>query len=586
MTDIIHTPAQSLRAAAPADTPTRQDLLMLALSLVFGGIVVWQLRQEWAKDVLWPWLFLLIAMFMAAQALRGLELWLPGEPILPRLAAFPTSQRNLIGSNLITASILLSGLIVWRLWPDYHQWHGTPILWMAALILLLLGTWLIGAVGRGSPRAATALTLWPDSLRNHWLEIAAFLLIFALAIFLRTYRLNSIPPGIYVDETNGALDSLYILEGRDVSPFGTGWYGTPNGYLYYMAGIFKLFGANWLSLKLVSLIAAVLTVPAVYLLGKLMFGPLAGLGAMLLIAVSRWHLSMSRWGWNETAPQLFQVLAMFFLLRGLRDRRALDYALSGLLTGFSIYAYLSARLAAATLLLYILYWLLSDPSGLRVSLRRSWLGLVIMMLAAGVAIAPLAVTYLTDPFTFSNRVDEISVFRDVREQGSLSPLTENIRDILKFFHQTGDPQGKHNLPDEPMADPVTGLLFAIGLAYAVVGWRDQRHVLLIIWLVLGLAGSFLSSQHESPQSYRSLTALPAVVLMAADILDRITRALYRGLHEQNLFVSTPRAASMAAGTVLVLVLSGAALWESNVYFGRQAASVDVLRGFNPPRIMW
>jgi hypothetical protein len=316
MNQVVDAQIHPLRATAPADTQTRQHLITLALALILGSVVVWQLRQAWAKDALWPWFVLLVAMFMAAQALRGLELWLPGEPILPRLASFSSSQRLLIASNLMTAAILLTGLIVWRLWPDYHQWHGTPILWLAALILLLVGAWLIGAVGRGSPRAATALTLWSNSSRNRWLEVIAFVLIFALAIFLRTYRFNSIPPGIYVDETNGAIDSLYILEGRDVSPFGIGWYGVPNGSFYYMAGIFKIFGATWLGLKLVSLITAILTVPAVYLLGRLMFGPLAGLSAMLLMAVSRWHLSMSRWGWNETAPPLLQVLATFFLIRG------------------------------------------------------------------------------------------------------------------------------------------------------------------------------------------------------------------------------------------------------------------------------
>jgi 4-amino-4-deoxy-L-arabinose transferase-like glycosyltransferase len=581
MTETVNSQIQPLRVAAPADAKIRQHQFTLTLALVFGGIVVWQLRQEWAKEVLWPWLFLLVAMFMAAQALRGLELWLPGEPILPNLAPFTTSQRLLIGSNLITAALLLTGLIVWRLWPDYKQWHGTPVLWLAAIILLLIGVWLIGAVGRGAPRAATALTMWPDSTRNRWLEVVAFILIFALAIFLRTYRISSIPPGIYVDETNGALDSLYILEGRDASPFGTGWYGTPNGFLYFMAGIFKLFGANWMSLKFVSLLAAILTVPAVYLLGRLMFGPIAGLSAMTLMAVSRWHLSLSRWGWNEMAPPLFQVLATFFLIRGLRARRAFDYALSGLLMGLSIYTYLSARLAAATLLLYILYWLVSDPSGLRSSLRRSWLGLIILGVAAIVTIAPIAVTYITDSFAFNNRVSEISVFRDVRDQGSLAPLTQNIGDILKFFHQTGDLQGKHNLPGEPMADPITGLLFAIGVAYAIVGWRDQRRVLLLIWLVLGLAGSFLSSQHESPQSYRALTALPAVVLLSADVLDRIGRAVYRILREQALATVYPLVPSWVAGGTIVLALLSATLWESNVYFGRQASSIDVLRGFNP-----
>lgn len=581
MNQIADAQIQPQRAVASGDAQTRQSLLTLALALAIGGIVVWQLRQEWAKEVLWPWIFLLAVMFLAARALHGLELWLPGEPILPRLAAFPTSQRLLISSNLITLSIALTGAIIWRLWPDYQQWHGTPLLWLAAMVLLLAGVWVIGAVGRGSPRAATALTLWSDSTRNRWLEGIAFLLIFALAIFLRTYRLDSIPPGIYVDETNGGLDALYILEGNDASPFGTGWYGTPNGFIYFMAGIFKVFGANWLGLKLVSLIAAILTVPAVYLLGRLMFGPLAGLSAMTLIAVSRWHLSMSRWGWNETAPPLFQVLATFFLLRGLRDRRALDYALSGLLMGLSIYTYLSARLAVVTILLYILYWFLSDPSGLRASLRRSWLGLSILIIAAIVTVAPIAVTYIKDPFAYNNRVAEISIFRDIREQGSLTPLTSNIGDILKFFHQTGDHQGKHNLPYEPMTDPITGLLFAIGVGYAIVAWRDQRNILLLIWLVLGLAGSFLSSQHESPQSYRALTALPAVALLAANVLDRIGRAVYRILQNGALANVYPFLPAGAAGGTIVLALLGATLWESNVYFGRQATSIAVVEGFNP-----
>jgi hypothetical protein len=198
-----------------------------------------------------------------------------------------------------------------------------------------------------------------------------------------------------------------------------------------------------------------------------------------------------------------------------------------------------------------------------------------------VAAAPIAVTYITDPFTYSNRVSEISIFRDVRDQRSLQPLIWNIGDILKFFHQTGDHQGKHNLPDEPMADPITGLLFAIGVGYAIIGWRDQRNVLLLLWLVIGLAGSFLSSHHESPQSYRSLTALPAVVLLAANVLDRFGRAIYRVFREGELASQYPFLPVYAAGGTIVLALLGATLWESSVYFGRQAASMDVVRGFNP-----
>jgi len=290
-----------------------------------------------------------------------------------------------------------------------------------------------------------------------------------------------------------------------------------------MAGLFKLLGANHFSLKAASLIPAILTVLAIYPLGRLLFGQVGGLSAMLLMAVSRWHLSMSRWGWNETAPPLFQILATFFLIRGLRERRALDFGLAGLISGLMMYTYLSSRLALATLGVFALYWLLMDPQGPIAGFRRHWRGLALFVLAWAVAVGPIAVTHITDPFTFSNRVNIISIMNDIRDAGSYQPLWNNIRDHARFFHQIGDHQGKHNLPDEPETDPLTGLLFVVGLGYGLLRLRDRRRGLLWLWLLFGMAGGVLSSNHESPQSYRTLTAVPAVALLAGDVLARLAR---------------------------------------------------------------
>lgn len=564
----------------PTQRGASRELLILLEAFVLGGIAIWLLREEWAKAAFWPWLLLLAAMSGGAWSLKRLEPCLRGEPILPRPARLPSPRNRAIGIACMAVAIALASWVVLRLLVDHAKWRGTPPVWIASVVLALLGASLIRAVGEAAPRAASARVVWSDSRRNQWLELAAFLAIFLLAIFLRTYRLDTIPPGIFVDETNGALDALYILEGRPVSPFTTGWYGTPNGYFYYMAEIFRLFGANWYSLKLASILPALLTVPAVYLLARQLFGPLAGLSAMLLMAVSRWHLTMSRWGWNETAPPLFQVLAFCFLLRGLRDRRALDYALCGALLGLSQYTYLSSRLVVLTLAVFALYWCLSDASGLLWGLRRSWVGLTIAFVVAVVAAAPILVTYVTDPFAFGNRVSQVSVIEDVRAQGSYVPLIGNITDILKFFHQTGDANGRHNLPGEPMADPFTGLLFGIGLAYAIAAWRDQRSVLLLLWLVIGLAGSFLSTHQDSPQAYRTLTALPAVVMLAGGTLERGARATYGWLRTYSPAGVRSAVASLGAAGVIIVFLAGATVWESSVYFGPQANSMAVLRSFN------
>ncbi len=516
-----------------------------------------------------------------------MERWLPDGQLPARVADFPPVRQQFWGLGVLAAAVISVALIAAILWPNYRlNWPGTVLPWAISMLLAMIGGWLLYALGRPAVDDANA-RLAADSDRQPRLTIAprwelvAFGLILALAVFLRIYRLNEIPAGIYVDETNGALDALYILQGRAASPFGVGWYETPNGYIYYMAALFKWFGATYLSLKAASLIPAILTVPAVYLLARQMFGPITGLLAMTFMASSRWHLTMSRWGWNETAPPLFQVLAAFFLLRGLRERRALDFTLGGLITGLVVYTYLSSRLAVATLGLFAIYWLLTDPEGPIRSWRRHWMGFAIFLIASLIAVTPILVTYVTDPFTFGNRVSEISIFNEVRAKNSYQPLIDNITDHLKFFHQTGDRHGKHNLPGEPQTDPVTGLLFVVGLGYGLLRLRDRRRGLLWLWLLLAMVGGILSVRHESPQAYRTLNAVPAIAILAADVLYR-TGAGLAGLRER--VFGEKKGISQVLGVLGVFVViagaSAGAAWESTVYFGRQADSQAVQASFN------
>ncbi len=132
---------QPPRLAAPAGARTATDLLTLGIALIIGAFSVWQLRQEWAKEggAELLWLLLIAAIFAAATALRRLDVWLPGEPVLPRLAAFRDRQRLTRGAICIGIALLLTSWIVLRLWPDYHTWQGTPLPWLVALGLMLAG---------------------------------------------------------------------------------------------------------------------------------------------------------------------------------------------------------------------------------------------------------------------------------------------------------------------------------------------------------------------------------------------------------------------------------------------------------------
>src|SRR5512147_2536886 len=131
-----------------------RHLLLLLGALLLGAAAVWLLREDWAK--------------------KGFLLWIPGTPMPPRLAQFAPARRRTIGIVCLGLALLATAWLVFRLWPDYHRWHGTPIFWFVALILMVAGAWLLSAVGHGAPRAATASTLWTPSRRNRMLELAAF----------------------------------------------------------------------------------------------------------------------------------------------------------------------------------------------------------------------------------------------------------------------------------------------------------------------------------------------------------------------------------------------------------------------------
>ena len=143
-----------MREPAATDSLTRRNLFFLGLSLLIGAVAIYLLRRPWAPQEFWPWLVLLVSMFLGAYALKGLQLWLPGQPIYPLLAVSPKTRFRLLGVIYIIAAFALTTWIVLHLWPDYANWSGMPLLWVTAIVLILIGAFSIGAANRTGPLPA------------------------------------------------------------------------------------------------------------------------------------------------------------------------------------------------------------------------------------------------------------------------------------------------------------------------------------------------------------------------------------------------------------------------------------------------
>ena len=105
---------------------------------------------------------------------------------------------------------------------------------------------------------------------------------------------------------------------------------------------------------------------------------------------------------------------------------------------------------------------------------------------------PLLVTYARNPFTFSNRSQQVSILVDMQDyyqqqrgqpapkivgqamravglpkEISLLPLQESTLRHVEMFLAFGDRNPRHNLPGAPMLDPITGSLLILALGFAL-----------------------------------------------------------------------------------------------------------------------
>ncbi len=499
-----------------------------------------------------------------------------------------------LGMVVLAFGLVLTGLALVDLWRAPFAWEMAGR-WAGGIVLTVLGFWLLSppSVPAGSlgPRPGDYKLQAIGMSREAWeaayraararagrgrsrlsaAEALAVLVMLGVAAFFRLYRIETMPPGIFIDEANTALDALRILEGRPDSPFGTGWFETPNGFTYLQSLIIRLLGTTFVALKVQSVVPGLLTVPALWLLARELFGPWPALMAGFVLAANRWHFHMSRWGWNEVYPPLFQVLAVLFIVRGARRRHWGDWALAGLCLGLGMYTYLAIRLAVLAVAAYLLYRIVVE----RGFVRRQWPGLAAFALVYALVFAPLAFTYIKDPFTFLNRSRQVSITNDIQAAGgSLRPLVESVKRHGLMFHVAGDRNGRHNLPGAPMLDPITGALFVVGAGWAVWRWRDHRRVLALLWIALTLLGGILSQLNEAPQAYRTLAVTPAIALLVADAL----AWSLRGLFGPRLDKAMGRA---AAGALAVVGLAALAWLNGDLYFRRQATDPAVYIAFSP-----
>jgi sugar lactone lactonase YvrE/4-amino-4-deoxy-L-arabinose transferase-like glycosyltransferase len=399
-------------------------------------------------------------------------------------------------------------------------------------------------------------------------EVVVLVSILAVALFMRAYRLDGMPPAVYLDEGDNGLEAIRLMEAGTYVPFTRASNGHPTLYLYFVGLAFKSLAATLLVMRWVGVLAGVATVFVFYLLVRQLCGFAAAALSTFLLAVSRWHITYSRIAFEGILTPLFAVLTFYFLVKACRSGRRGHFAAAGLALGLGLNTYVAFRVVPVVALLYLAhcYWVE------RRTIRHPLTAIVALALATVVAVGPLGAYYLRFPQDVWHRARQASVSLDIERAGSYEPLRQNIKKSLLMFNYRGDPRPRHNLPDERELDFGTAMLFLLGVGYSLYHWKQSRYFLLLVWLLLGLLPGMLSLADSNPHSLRAIASLPAAFLLAAVTADRAWEGVAQGLRGQVF----PYRVGLA---VILLILVGRANYVT--YFNQQAQNESVYYDYDP-----
>jgi 4-amino-4-deoxy-L-arabinose transferase-like glycosyltransferase len=350
-----------------------------------------------------------------------------------------------------------------------------------------------------------------DKPRPYVLLVVVVLLA---ATAMRVVALRDAPPGPRFDETYEALWARRVLNGEWPIYFPEN-FGAEALNAYFQAASFLAFGWSDWALRFPSIAFGVIEVAAVYALGRRAWNRRAGLVAAALCAGSFWAVFFSRLGMRLIPLTALASLGIFSLWRLLppSSKPARGHAIAaGVLLGLAVHTYTAARALPILLLgglVYLAIWH-------RAELRRQAANWAVALLIACLIAAPLAYYLFANPQA-EPRVGQVSGPLDALRRGDPAPLFYYTLAALGMFAVRGGAEWLYNLPGRPILDPLTALVFLIGVVIALRRWRSSRTAFVLIWLGAGMAPILLSWPPASES--HAILAQPAVYLLAGLGLD-------------------------------------------------------------------
>lgn len=278
--------------------------------------------------------------------------------------------------------------------------------------------------------------------------------------------------------------------------------------------------------------------------------------ASFLMAVSWWHIVLSRTAFRAVLIPLFASLTIYFLLRAFQAASQKAKLLFAFLCGASFalgfYTYIAFRIMAPVLFMLLVWPLLGQlkqRAFWKTAMRYKFLALSFLA-AFVIFIFPIGVYFYHNPASFVGRAGQVSIFnpelytingQQLHGKPPLSAVLPVAGEVFKTqilgFFTRGDLNWRQNISGYPFLSPLVSPFFGAGLAamlflavwYFFAPNRRAgfwKYYLLMGWF-FGMLLPVVSTAEGIPHGLRGIGVIPPVFIISAWALYRFGELVYQ-----------------------------------------------------------
>ena len=362
------------------------------------------------------------------------------------------------------------------------------------------------------------------SKKNVAVLILSFIVITAL--FLRVYKLDTVPPALSWDETAVGYNAYSIAnygydEWGNLLPLVFKSFEDDKNpvHIYFTALSVKILGLSDFSIRLPVAIFGTLNVLLIFFLAKELFNKkIVSIFAALFLAVSPYNLQFSRFNHEANFALFFFMLGLFCFLKGVKSKNYL-IIISFASFGLSLLSYHSSKVVVPPIIILLIVLYFKQLWRMKILMVIAIITLSIFMSAFALNPSLLGGARIKQTSLPQNLIKNTSIYMTTKNEtlGFLEIVGEQYMAHFSwnYLFISGDKNARHSIQSVGEFYIVDLILLIIGVLGLVIS-RSKAAIIVLSWVVLAPIPAALSGGgNEAPHAARALFMMGSMHLIAA-----------------------------------------------------------------------